>query len=178
MKSPAELEDVQWHTLTHAYGSAEDVPELIRALYQGDEETADEAIHELYGNIHHQGTVYPASAPAVPFLAHAVRHVPGKREDLLMLLATLADHDQGDTESPRRNSAVRSPRSARSSPGSSPGCCPASRTPSAACDGRRCAWSRPWPGCFPPSGARCRPGSRFCTPPTPSRRYGRTRWWS
>ncbi|MFD9476261.1 hypothetical protein [Streptomyces nojiriensis] len=101
MKSPAELEDVQWHTLTHAYGSAEDVPELIRALYQGDEETADEAIHELYGNIHHQGTVYPASAPAVPFLAHAVQHAPGKREDLLMLLATLADHGQGDTESPR-----------------------------------------------------------------------------
>ncbi|MFI6493946.1 hypothetical protein [Streptomyces sp. NPDC050564] len=90
MKSPAELDDVQWHALTHAYGSAEDVPELIRALYQDDEETAGEAIHELYGNIHHQGTVYPASAPAVPFLAHAVRHAPGKRDELLMLLAAFA----------------------------------------------------------------------------------------
>ncbi|MFD7560028.1 hypothetical protein ACFV9E_36665 [Streptomyces sp. NPDC059835] len=102
MRSPAELDDVPWHTLTHAYGSAEDVPELIRALYQDDEETVDEAIHELYGNIHHQGTVYPASAPAVPFLAHAAHHVPAKREDLLMLLATLADNAPGDTESPRR----------------------------------------------------------------------------
>ncbi|MBV7699510.1 hypothetical protein [Streptomyces sp. TRM70350] len=100
MKSPAELDAVPWHALTHAYGSAEDVPELIRALHQGDEETADEAIYELYGNIHHQGTVYPASAPAVPFLAHAVRHAPGKRGELLMLLAVLADHDPADIESP------------------------------------------------------------------------------
>lgn len=100
MKSPAELDDVPWHTLTHAYGSAEDVPELIRALYQDDEATADEAVYELYGNIHHQGTVYQASAPAVAFLAHAVRHAPGKRDELLMLLATLADHDPVDIESP------------------------------------------------------------------------------
>ncbi|MFE3557824.1 hypothetical protein ACFXKW_23585 [Streptomyces sp. NPDC059193] len=100
MKSPAELDTVPWRTLTHAYGPAEDVPDLIRALYQDDETAADEAIYELYGNIHHQGTVYPASAPAVPFLAHAVRHAPGKRADLLMLLATLADHDQVDLESP------------------------------------------------------------------------------
>ncbi|WP_406177036.1 hypothetical protein [Streptomyces sp. NBC_00996] len=101
MKSPAELDNVQWHALTHAYGSAEDVPELIRALYQDDEETAGEAIYELYGNIHHQGTVYPASAPAVPFLAHAARHAPGKRDELLMLLAVLADHDPAYVDSPR-----------------------------------------------------------------------------
>lgn len=100
MRSPAELDRVQWHALSHAYGSAEDVPELIRALYQEDEETADEALYELYGNIHHQGSVYPASAPAVPFLAHAVRHAPGRRDELLMLLAALADHDPEDVDSP------------------------------------------------------------------------------
>ncbi|MEU9253808.1 hypothetical protein AB0D66_18360 [Streptomyces sp. NPDC048270] len=100
MKPPAELDTVAWHTLTHAYGPAEDVPDLIRALYQDDETAADEAIHELYGNIHHQGTVYPATAPAVPFLAHAVRHAPAKRDELLVLLATLADHDPTDRESP------------------------------------------------------------------------------
>ncbi|MFL5994643.1 MAG: hypothetical protein ACJ736_10060 [Streptomyces sp.] len=100
MKSPAELDLVQWHALTHAYGSAEDVPELIRSLYQNDDEAADEAIYELYGNIHHQGTVYSASAPAVPFLAHAVRHAPNKRAELLMLLAVLADHDPADVDLP------------------------------------------------------------------------------
>ncbi|MFD6225709.1 hypothetical protein ACFWFZ_02310 [Streptomyces sp. NPDC060232] len=99
MRSPAELDHVQWHDLTHAYGPAADVPELIRALYT-DDDTAEAAVHELYGNIHHQGTVYPASAPAVPFLAHAVLHAPRRRDELLMLLAALADHDPQDTESP------------------------------------------------------------------------------
>ncbi|MET8983579.1 hypothetical protein ABZX85_49270 [Streptomyces sp. NPDC004539] len=98
MRPPAELDTVQWHTLTHAYGTAEDVPGLIRALYEGAE-PAEEAIYELYGNIHHQGSVYEASAPAVPFLAHAARHAPGRAADLLMLLAVLADHDPEDTES-------------------------------------------------------------------------------
>ncbi|MFE2245149.1 hypothetical protein [Streptomyces sp. INR7] len=101
MRSPAELDHVPWHDLTHAYGPAADVPELIRALYAADDDTAEEAIYELYGNIHHQGTVYPASAPAVPFLAHAVLHAPGRRDELLMLLAVLADHDPEDIESPR-----------------------------------------------------------------------------
>ncbi|MET8859276.1 hypothetical protein [Streptomyces sp. NPDC004579] len=100
MRSPAELDDVRWSDLTHAYGPAEDVPELIRALYEDDEEAADEAVYELYGNIHHQGTIYQASAPAVPFLAHAALHAPRKREDLLMLLAVLADHGPDFVESP------------------------------------------------------------------------------
>lgn len=98
MRSPAELDQVPWHTLAHAYGCAEDIPELIEALYQDDCETADEAIHELYGNIHHQGTVYPASAPAIPFLTHAVRHAPHRRAELLMLLAVLADHEPTDID--------------------------------------------------------------------------------
>lgn len=76
------------------------MPEPIRALHQDDEETADEALHKLCSTLHHQGTVYPASAPAVPFLAHAVLHVPGRRDHLLMLLAGLADHDPADIESP------------------------------------------------------------------------------
>ncbi|KPI15467.1 hypothetical protein OV450_2605 [Actinobacteria bacterium OV450] len=100
MRAPTELDRVPWHTLTHAYGSAEDVPELIAALYENDEETAGEALYELYGNIHHQGTVYAASAPAVPFLAHAARHAPAKRDELLMLLAVLADHDPADVALP------------------------------------------------------------------------------
>ncbi|MFI0967279.1 hypothetical protein ACH4S8_38720 [Streptomyces sp. NPDC021080] len=100
MRPPAELDDVRWSDLDHAYGPAEDVPELIGALYEDDEEAASEAIHELYGTIYHQGTIYEASAPAVPFLAHAVLHAPRKRDELLMLLAVLADHDPAFAESP------------------------------------------------------------------------------
>ncbi|MEV7417211.1 hypothetical protein [Streptomyces sp. NPDC089919] len=101
MRSPAELDHVPWDALTHAYGPAGDVPELVRALYQVDEEVADEALYELYGNIHHQGTVYPASAPAVPFVAHAALHAPAKRDELLMLLAVLADHEPDDVDLPQ-----------------------------------------------------------------------------
>ncbi|MFC9331068.1 hypothetical protein [Kitasatospora sp. NPDC057015] len=100
MRPPVDLDHVRWQDLTHAYGCAEDVPDLIRALYREDEEVADEAIYELYGNIHHQGTVYAASAPAVPFLAHAALHAPGRHDELLMLLAVLADHDPADVDSP------------------------------------------------------------------------------
>ncbi|WP_129841083.1 hypothetical protein [Streptomyces sp. RFCAC02] len=100
MRPPAELHDVPWHTLTHAYGPADDVPELLGALYDEDGAAADEAIHELFGTIHHQGTVYSASAPAVPFLAHAARHVPDRADRVLMLIAALAGHDPEDIDAP------------------------------------------------------------------------------
>lgn len=48
MRSPAEPDHVLWHTLTHAYGPAEDVPEQIRALYGTDEDVVDEALWELH----------------------------------------------------------------------------------------------------------------------------------
>lgn len=99
MRPPAELGEVPWQSLTHAYGPAEDVPAQLRALYDGGE-AAEEALWELYGNIHHQGSVYPASAPAVPFLAHAAWHLPVPRAELLMLLAALADHSPEDAASP------------------------------------------------------------------------------
>ncbi|MFC7548959.1 hypothetical protein [Plantactinospora sp. GCM10030261] len=63
-----DLDSVDWASLTHAYGSAEDVPDLLRDLRSSDAEVRGEAMYELYGNIHHQGTRYEASAYAVPFL--------------------------------------------------------------------------------------------------------------
>jgi hypothetical protein len=74
MRSPEELDAVDWASLTHAYGGAEDVPHLVRSLYSDDAEEVDEALYELYGNVLHQGSVYPASVEAVPFLAHAAVH--------------------------------------------------------------------------------------------------------
>ena len=42
------------------------MPRLLRATL--DEATVDEAFAELFNTIWHQGTVYEATAPAVPFL--------------------------------------------------------------------------------------------------------------
>jgi hypothetical protein len=63
------LGEIPWADLSHAYGPAEDVPGLLRAIASGDAEAAKSAAHELYGNIWHQGTVYEATSHAVPFLA-------------------------------------------------------------------------------------------------------------
>jgi hypothetical protein len=60
------LEAVNWAALGHAYGSAEDVPEWLRALRFPDPEVRQWAHGDW--NIVHQGTRYSATAPAVPFL--------------------------------------------------------------------------------------------------------------
>ncbi|KDN87039.1 HEAT repeat domain-containing protein [Kitasatospora cheerisanensis] len=109
MPSPDELDQVDWAALSHAYGPAEDVPDLIRALYLPDAAAVDEAVHDLFGTVYHQGTVYPASGPAVPYLAHAARHATARRADLLLLLALMADHEP-DQVGPAR--WARSPVSA------------------------------------------------------------------
>ena len=62
------LDQVNWTRLTHAYGPADDVPELIRKLVSPDAALRRKALRELNGNIYHQGTVYEATAYAVPFL--------------------------------------------------------------------------------------------------------------
>ena len=59
---------VRWDELYHAYGPAADVPMQLRAVIVGDEGTREEAWWNLFGNIHHQGTIYEATVPAVPIL--------------------------------------------------------------------------------------------------------------
>jgi len=62
------LDAVPWSNLGHAYGTAEDVPVLLRQAMSDNQDERNEAWNELYGNLWHQGTVYEATAPAVPFL--------------------------------------------------------------------------------------------------------------
>ncbi|MET7692218.1 hypothetical protein ABZT06_30265 [Streptomyces sp. NPDC005483] len=78
----ADLDQLDWSLLHHAYGSAEDVPALLRDLASPVETTAAEAEEELWSSIVHQGTVYTATAAAVPFLAGLV--AAGVRRSALM----------------------------------------------------------------------------------------------
>ncbi|MFW5417519.1 hypothetical protein J0910_12985 [Nocardiopsis sp. CNT-189] len=64
----AGLDAVDWASLGHAYGTAEDLPALLAAAGSADPEEAEEAVYELFGTVWHQGTLYSATAPAVPFL--------------------------------------------------------------------------------------------------------------
>ncbi|WP_043404395.1 hypothetical protein [Streptomyces pluripotens] len=92
----AGIDQVDWSQLRHAYGSAEDVPALLRDLASPVEETAAEAEQELWGSIVHQGTVYTATAPAVPFLARLVAEGV-RRSALVGMLGVIAgsvdEHD-------------------------------------------------------------------------------------
>ncbi|MGW6866147.1 hypothetical protein [Streptomyces sp. NPDC054901] len=92
-----------WHSLSHAYGSAEDIPDLLRALAGADVDAADEALSELYGNVLHQGTVYAASAEAVPFLA-GIAAAGHRTADVLALLGGMAESED---ESGVASGAVR-----------------------------------------------------------------------
>jgi hypothetical protein len=84
------LDNIPWQNLHHAYGTAEDVPALLRALANPD--LQEEALSELFGNIWHQGTVYEASSHAVPFLFElAAEPSITRREEILGLVAALAD---------------------------------------------------------------------------------------
>ncbi|MCU1643818.1 MAG: hypothetical protein JWN03_4093 [Nocardia sp.] len=63
------LDDVEWTQLSHAYGSAEDIPGLLRELLE-DHWNWDKLLNELFfGYLVHQGTCYSASAPALAFAA-------------------------------------------------------------------------------------------------------------
>ncbi|MEU9446109.1 hypothetical protein AB0D42_35660 [Streptomyces sp. NPDC048304] len=88
----AGLDARPWASVSHAYGPAEDLPDLLRALAEGGGD-AEEVISELYSCILHQGTVYSASVDAVPYLARiAAAARPGTTE-VLCLLGGLAESD-------------------------------------------------------------------------------------
>ena len=87
----AGLRDIDWAHLEHAYGKAEGVPAMIDALSSPDAEDRAWAREALDASIHHQGSVYSASAAAVPFLAQLVERTDIEdRAWLLDLLSGLA----------------------------------------------------------------------------------------
>lgn len=61
------LDSSIWQTLNHAYGSAKDIPLLLKALTIADE-NQKETWEELWSCLCHQGTVYSASFAAAPHL--------------------------------------------------------------------------------------------------------------
>ena len=75
------LDTIDWSSLTHAYGPATDVPELLRSLLSEDAEVRMQACADLHEKIWHQGHVYSASSAAIPFLFELLtspgQHDPG-----------------------------------------------------------------------------------------------------
>ncbi|MEW1647863.1 hypothetical protein [Streptomyces sp. NPDC091219] len=66
---------IDWSGLSHAYGSAEDIPGLFARLGGAED---DEVWQELWGSLCHQGSVYDASWAALPVLTDiALGRAPG-----------------------------------------------------------------------------------------------------
>ncbi len=84
------LDKVDWASMNHAYGSAADVPDLIRELASDDPAIREEAFSAAYGNIFHQGSRYEATAPTLPFLLEILAQPDyPDTEELLYLIAAL-----------------------------------------------------------------------------------------
>ncbi len=72
-----ELDDLLWGDLTHAYGSAANIPDLLRQVAADPSpksSSRDEPWFTLWSSLCHQGDVYEASFAAVPHLVK-VLHV-------------------------------------------------------------------------------------------------------
>ena len=97
------LSEVNWSSLQHAYGPAEDVPDLLRALVEpataspslraeatrARREVRDHVQWLLWGNVFHQGSRYEVTASVVPFLVEILRDGPNDDELHQFLIAYL-----------------------------------------------------------------------------------------
>ncbi|MGW4517664.1 HEAT repeat domain-containing protein [Streptomyces sp. NPDC004393] len=84
------LHDIDWASMEHAYGSAEEVPALLWALRSPDAEERHKALSRFYGAVHHQGSVYPPTAASLPFLFElAVDGATPDRASVLALLVSI-----------------------------------------------------------------------------------------
>ncbi len=86
------LEEVEWSSLQHAYGKASDFPCLLKAALSEVQSEREYALSLLYGTIWHQGTIYEATAYAVPFIAGLIQSAAVSNQvDFAMLLAAIAE---------------------------------------------------------------------------------------
>jgi hypothetical protein len=86
------IDDIDWGSLGHAYGSAENVPDWIRGLADPDPAVREESLDALHGAVHHQGDVYDSTLAAVPFVLEALTTAGlGGRAGIAAWLAGVAD---------------------------------------------------------------------------------------
>jgi hypothetical protein len=90
---------IDWVGHEGAYGPATETPQILRAIASADPQTAADGRFEFYSSLHHQGTVYPATVLAAPFLVELAGR-PGVhgRADLLSTIGQLCDPDQTNAE--------------------------------------------------------------------------------
>ncbi|MEV6393391.1 PBS lyase [Streptomyces sp. NPDC051907] len=94
------IDEVDWASLGHAYGPADDVPDLLRGLASTDPAERETALDGMYGAVHHQGDVYDATLACIPFLLELVASSEVQdRGGIVELLTSIGGIDlDGDDE--------------------------------------------------------------------------------
>ncbi|MYW48321.1 HEAT repeat domain-containing protein [Streptomyces sp. SID161] len=97
------IDEVEWDSLRHAFGSAEDVPGWLRALASADTAERASALDGMYGAVHHEGRVYDSTLACVPFLfALAAREEVPDRGCIVELLVSIGGESAADGERDHR----------------------------------------------------------------------------
>ncbi len=83
------IDEIPWVEHSHAYGTAIDVPDQLRAVLDPDVEKRRSTFYSFTCNLFHQGSVYSATVPAISVLQQMLRYkeVPDKAKILETLLA-------------------------------------------------------------------------------------------
>ncbi|EST20512.1 HEAT repeat domain-containing protein, partial [Streptomyces roseochromogenus] len=99
------IDEVDWASLRHAHGSAEDVPGWLRALACAETAERATALDGMYGALHHQGCVYDSTLASVPFLLSLVarEELPDRGDIVELLVGIGVESADGD---PRAREAV------------------------------------------------------------------------
>ena len=89
---PSIIHSVDWHNLSHAYGSAEDLPPHLCNLFRNvDEEEVWEAVyHALHSCACHQGTTYSCTSYVVKCVLFLISEQEvgfGRMADVLCFIA-------------------------------------------------------------------------------------------
>ena len=85
-----DLDSSAWSALEHAYGTAEDIPDLLRDLesFPPDVANDDGTWHALWSALCHQSDVYSASFAAVPHIVRLAAAAPDRMTSSFILLPT------------------------------------------------------------------------------------------
>ena len=92
-----QLDSEEWKQLRHAYGTADDIPDLLRAVYANPYTKRGTSMEDvwfrLWSSLCHQGDVYDASIAAVPHFVEAALRASGGEitHDLITLPVSIEE---------------------------------------------------------------------------------------
>lgn len=97
-----ELNDRRWNELSHAYGPAGNIPELLQQLSTFPPQTNNqsEPYFSLWSALCHQGDVYTASYAAVPHIIKYAEFAPSKVNWSAILLVTSIEIGRMKSQAP------------------------------------------------------------------------------